>query len=71
MGKTYSTPQVAKMLGVHFLTIHRWIKSGAVTPKGIELSDGRMLWRWSETDVEKARKHKAEQKPGPKVKTKK
>ena len=33
--------------------------------------DGRTLWRWTKADVERARRFKAMQKPGPKSKKKK
>lgn len=52
--KTYSTPMVAKLLGVNFLTLHRWIKAGKIRPEGIQLPDGRVMWLWTEADIAKA-----------------
>ena len=68
MKKTYSTEKAAKRMGVSFRTLNRWLNIGKIKPTmpGIPFSDGRMLWRWSETDIAKGRKIKAAQKPGPK-----
>jgi predicted site-specific integrase-resolvase len=68
--KTYSTPQAAKKIGVSFITLHRWLKCGKIRPQAIPLQ-GRTLWLWSEADIAKGRKVKAEQKPGPKRKERK
>ena len=68
--KTYGTPAAAKLIGVHYLTLHRWLEAGKVKPKGIELADGRKLWQWTDDDIEKARAVKAEQKLGRPPKTK-
>ena len=68
MRKTYSTPQAARKIGVSFRTLNRWLNLGKIKPSvGIPFSDGRMLWRWTDTDIAKARKVKAAQKPGPKA----
>jgi predicted site-specific integrase-resolvase len=66
--KTYGTPRAAKLIGVSFATIHRWLRDGKIRPLGIELADGRMLWQWTDADIAKGRKVKAAQKPGPKPK---
>jgi predicted site-specific integrase-resolvase len=68
MAKTYySTEVAAKRIGVSFRTLNRWIAAGKIkASEGIPFSDGRMLWRWTDGDVAKGRKLKAEQKPGPK-----
>jgi predicted site-specific integrase-resolvase len=68
--KFYGTPAAAKLVGVHYLTLHRWLEAGKVKPKGIELADGRKLWQWTDEDIEKARKFKAEQKLGRPAKAK-
>jgi len=68
MKKTYGTPQAAKLIGVSFATIHRWLKDGKIRPRGIKLADGRMLWQWTDADIAKGRKVKVAQKPGPKPK---
>ena len=56
--KWYSTRQAAKMVGVHFLTLHRMLQAGRIKPKGIPLPGGKTLWQWSEADIAKAKKLK-------------
>jgi len=70
MPKTYSTPKAAKLIGVHFVTVHRWLGDGLIKPASVELGDGRKLWRWSDADIAAAKKLKAERKPGRKPKSK-
>jgi predicted site-specific integrase-resolvase len=65
MPKTYSTPQAAKLIGVSLITVHRWLAAEKIRPFGIELGDGRKLWRWNDRDIEEGRKLKAFQKRGP------
>jgi predicted site-specific integrase-resolvase len=66
--KTYSTPEAAKLIGVSVITLHRWLAAQKIQPYGIELGDGRKLWRWNERDIAEGRKLKASQKYGPKTK---
>jgi predicted site-specific integrase-resolvase len=58
MPKVYSTTQAAKLIGVHVITLHRWLAAGKIKPNAIELSDGRKLWRWSEADIARGKKLK-------------
>jgi len=62
--KVYGTPRVAKLVGIHYLTLHRWISEGKIKPHGIPLADGRVLYQWTEKDIETAKKIKAETKLG-------
>ena len=39
MQKTYSTPQAAKLIGVSFITEHRWIRDKKIRPS-VALQDG-------------------------------
>jgi predicted site-specific integrase-resolvase len=66
---TYSTPQAAKKIGVSFITLHRWLRDGKIRPSIAIPVHKRTLWAWTDADIEKGRKVKAEQKPGPKPKT--
>ncbi len=68
MKETYSTKEVAKMVGVHRLTIQRWLSGGQVRASVAVPFGGRTLWRWTEADVEKVRRFKGTQKPGRKPK---
>lgn len=61
---TYGTPAVAKMVGIHYVTLHRWIADGKIKPHGIELADGRMLYQWTDADIAKAKALKGETKLG-------
>jgi hypothetical protein len=76
--KLYSTPEAAKAIGVTTRTIFRWIEDDKVKPQGRRIvpvnppsypcGDGVVMF-WTEADLARARKVKAEQKPGPKVKS--
>jgi hypothetical protein len=65
---TYSTPQAAKLIGVSLVTLHRWLAAEKIQPIGIELGDGRKLWRWNDRDIAEGRKLKALRKRGPETK---
>ena len=66
--QTFSTNDVARKIGVHRLTIQRWLDKGLVKPSIEVPLNGRKMWRWTKADVEKARKFKGTQKTGPKPK---
>jgi excisionase family DNA binding protein len=58
--RTYSTAQVARMLGVHKVTLKRWLISGKVRePKRIG-NGGIQARIWTDRDVERLRKFKQE-----------
>jgi predicted site-specific integrase-resolvase len=60
-----STEVAARRIGVSFRTLNRWLALGKIKPSvGIPFSDGRKLWRWTESDIAEGRKVKMEQKPG-------
>jgi predicted site-specific integrase-resolvase len=67
MKKTYTTPQAAKLIGVSFPTLHRWLRDGKIRPQGIPQAD-RTVWVWRDADIARGKKVKAAQKPGPKPK---
>jgi len=58
--KTYSTVQVAKMLGVSSSTLWRWIVKGELTAPPLQSVIGIEVRLWTEEDVEKARKYKVQ-----------
>jgi predicted site-specific integrase-resolvase len=69
--KTLSTQQAARMIGVSYITLRRWLAAGLIKPSvAVPMNGGRTLWRWTTADVEKARKVKARQKPGPRPRVK-
>ena len=55
MPKYYSTRQAAAKVGVHFLTLHRYLQDGKIKPKGIPLPGGKNLWQWTDADIAKAK----------------
>jgi hypothetical protein len=57
--KTFSTRETANRVGVHYITLHRWIAGKKVRASQSIRMNGHVLWRWTESDVEKVRKFKA------------
>lgn len=57
--RTYSTKAAAKLAGIHWVTLHRWLAAGKVRPSIAVRMNGSTLWRWTKADVERVRKHKA------------
>jgi DNA-binding transcriptional MerR regulator len=69
MKKHYSTKQASKLIGVHHITLHRWLSLGLIRPSvAMPMGGGRTLWRWTDADIARGRRVKAAQKPGPKPK---
>jgi hypothetical protein len=58
--KTYSTQRVASMIGVHWVTLRRWLVAKKVRPSIAIPLEGRTLWRWTEADVGRAREYKSQ-----------
>ena len=57
--RTYFTGQVARMLGIHKVTLQRWLLSGKVPePKRIRVNGGETRI-WTARDVERVKKYKA------------
>jgi excisionase family DNA binding protein len=57
---TYSTIQVARLLGITSDTLHRWIRKGQIVAPSIQSLGGMRVRMWSEQQVEAVRKYKAE-----------
>jgi predicted site-specific integrase-resolvase len=56
---TYSTKEVAQMVGIHWVTLHRWKAAGKVrATHRIQLS-GIVLSRWTKADIERVQRYKA------------
>ena len=65
--RTYSTREAARLVGVHFITLHHWLGTKKVRPSiAVPLGGGRTLWRWTASDVRRAREYKGTTRPGPK-----
>jgi predicted site-specific integrase-resolvase len=58
--KSYSTVQVARMLGISWSTLHRWIVSKKIRVPPVQTLGRVQVRFWTETDLEAARKYKAE-----------
>ena len=46
------------MAGIHWTTLHRWLASGNVRASRSLPMNGRTLWRWTDADVGRVRRHK-------------
>lgn len=60
VNKTYSTKEVARKIGIHWVTLHKWIAAGKVRPSQQIGMNGGKHWRWTEVDVARVRKYKSE-----------
>lgn len=58
--RTYSTVRVAKILDIGTDTLHRWMKAKKVPTPPIQTVGGMSVRLWSEDDLAKARKYKAD-----------
>lgn len=67
MANLYSTRQAAKLIGVGFRTLNRWLADGRIKPSQT-VPLGRGIFLWTDADIAKGRKVKGTQKPGPKPK---
>jgi excisionase family DNA binding protein len=56
--KTMSTKQVAKLVGVHWMTLYRWLSEKKVRPSVMVRLNGRVIHRWTAEDVSRVRKYK-------------
>jgi excisionase family DNA binding protein len=58
--KTYSTAEVAELVGISWDTIHRWMREKKIKTPPTQ-SVGRIQIRlWTEDDLDRVMKHKAE-----------
>jgi excisionase family DNA binding protein len=56
---TYSTAQVAEILGVGSDTLHRWLKQKKVAAPELRFVGGVKVRLWSEAELDAAKKYKA------------
>jgi hypothetical protein len=57
---TYSTAQVAGILGIGTDTLHRWLKRKKIVTPELQLIGGVKVRLWSDAQLLAARKYKAE-----------
>lgn len=60
VNKTYSTKEVARKVGVHWVTLHKWIAAGKVRPSQQIGMNGGKHWRWTVSDITRVLKYKTE-----------
>jgi MerR HTH family regulatory protein len=58
--KKYSTIQVAKILDIGTDTLHRWMREGLVPTPPLQSIGGMSVRLWTEDDLAKAKKYKAD-----------
>ena len=56
--RTYSTAQVAKMVGVNRVTLQRWLLAGKIAEPRRIRNGGINARIWTDRDVERVRKYK-------------
>jgi excisionase family DNA binding protein len=57
--QTYSTQEVADLVGIHLITLYEWLSAGKVRASQATPMKGRTLWRWTKADVKKVSQYKA------------
>jgi len=57
---TYSTAQVARILGIGTDTLHRWLKEKKVATPKLTFVGGVKVRLWSEANLDAAKRYKAE-----------
>lgn len=60
VNKTYSTKEVARKVGVHWVTLHKWIAAGKIRPSAQIGMNGGKHWRWTDADIARVGKYKSE-----------
>ena len=58
--RTYSTARVAEEIGVHKVTLIRWLLDGKVTEPRRTNQVGQEIRIWTDRDVERVRRYKQE-----------
>ena len=58
--KTYSTLEVARLIGITSATLHRWIREKRVAAPPLERLGKMRIRIWSKADVENVKAYKAE-----------
>lgn len=60
MKKRYTTKQVAKAIGVSYLTLLRWLYAKKLAEPERMVLGGTNLRLWTKADIQRARKYKRE-----------
>ena len=59
------------MIGVHLVTLRRWLAAKKILPSIGTSMDGRTLWRFTDADVERFKRFKGTLRPGRKARRRK
>ena len=62
--KTYSTREAAELLGIHLVTLQRYIRESKVTPPPVVRIGAGKFRAWKQSDVERVRKQMSKIKDG-------
>jgi DNA-binding transcriptional MerR regulator len=57
--RNYSTSEAARAVGIHPITLHRWVLQGKIKGPRKQRIGGIVIRLWSERDLERVRKYKA------------
>ena len=57
--KTLTNSAVARLAGVHPAKLGRWLATGKLRRPKMAVSGGRILWVWTEADIERIRAYSA------------
>ena len=58
-GKPLTTAMVAKLVGIHPMTLERWLSTGDLPWPKVLLVGGRVVRLWAAPDVKRLRNYKA------------
>ena len=56
--KAYSTNGAARKVGIHPITLHRWVLGGRIKAPKKQRIGGVVVRLWTDRDVERVRKYK-------------
>jgi excisionase family DNA binding protein len=57
--RNYSTSEAARKLGIHPITLHRWVLEGRIKAPKKQHIGGVVVRLWADRDVDRVRKYKA------------
>jgi DNA-binding transcriptional MerR regulator len=58
--RTYSTKSAARLAGISWVTLRRWLAAKKIRPSQAVPFGGRKLYRWTDDDVKELRKYKTD-----------
>jgi DNA-binding transcriptional MerR regulator len=57
--KTLSISEVARQAGVNPARLGQWLATGKLQRPKMSVTGGRIVWLWTEADIERIRQYKA------------